>query len=85
MTLQIHIYQLSTQTHLEHFSAASPGIGDNDEDAEDADVQAASVAELPSAALEGVWTNLIFESGIKERLLNVRYLLSTLYAIRIDA
>ena len=54
-------------------------------DAEDADVQAASVADLPSAALEGVWTNLIFESGIKERLLNVRYLLSTLYAIRIDA
>lgn len=50
VVFQIHVYQPSRITALEEFSASAE---DEDEDSEG--IMAASVRELPSKALEGVW------------------------------
>jgi hypothetical protein len=34
---------------------------------------AATVAQLPAQALEGIWDNLIYEDDVKQRLLNYMY------------
>lgn len=76
VSLEIHVYQPSSHSEIEEFSAAAP-VRNEDGDEEipsgdpDDDVAAASVLDLPSEGLDGIWPNLIFESGIKDRLLNV--------------
>lgn len=71
VSLVIHVYQPPSSSRLTEFST-SPNA---DEDG-DADVPAASVLELPSLSLEGVWDSLIYEGNVKEKLLN--YIHSTM-------
>ena len=74
--LQIHIYCPSQAFVVDSFSAAPPGeSGEAEPGSEDSDVMAATVAMLPSVALEGIWDNLIYEDDVKTRLLN--YIQST--------
>lgn len=47
---------------------------DEDAQAEETSAPAASVLQLPEASLDGLWQNLIFDSGIKETLLTVGWL-----------
>lgn len=72
--LHIHVYRPSQQYIVDSFSAGEPGEDDaedgNDGAGEDADIMAATVAQLPSVALEGVWDTLIYEDAVKLRLLN---------------
>lgn len=68
VSLHLHIYQPPSSSRLTEFST-SPNA---DEDG-DSDVPAASVLELPSLSLEGVWDSLIYEGGIKEKLLSYIY------------
>lgn len=69
--LQIHVYQPSSNNETTHFS--TNGVEDQmDASAED-EVQAASVTELPSTLLDGLWSNLFYDDGIKENLLNYMY------------
>ncbi|KAL7415362.1 P-loop containing nucleoside triphosphate hydrolase protein [Mrakia frigida] len=69
LVLQTHVYQPSRITALEEFSASAEE--DDDEDSEG--IMAASVRELPSKGLEGVWDTLIYGDDIKNRLLNYIY------------
>ncbi|PWN53112.1 P-loop containing nucleoside triphosphate hydrolase protein [Violaceomyces palustris] len=65
--IEIHAYQPTASDEVEEYSAADP-------DGEDADdVMAATVAELPSRALDGVWDSLVYADDIKVRLLNYIY------------
>jgi hypothetical protein len=50
LTLQTHVYQPSRVTDLEEFAATA-----DDDDDEGSGIMAASVRELPSKGLEGVW------------------------------
>ncbi|GJN92360.1 hypothetical protein Rhopal_005390-T1 [Rhodotorula paludigena] len=68
VSLHIHVYQPPSTSRLTEFST-SPHA---DEDG-DSDVPAASVLELPSLALEGVWDTLIYEGDVKAKLLNYIY------------
>lgn len=72
--LQIHVYQAFREYIVDSFSAAPEGkeddANDSPEHGEDSDVMAATVAQLPSVALGGVWDNLIYEDNIKTNLLN---------------
>ena len=68
VTLQIHLYQPPSSSHVTEFSTNPQ----NDEDG-DSDVPAASVLELPSLSLEGVWDTLIYEGEVKEKLLGYIY------------
>lgn len=47
----MHVYQPSRVTDLEEFAATA----DDDDDGEGSGIMAASVRELPSKGLEGVW------------------------------
>ncbi|GAA5869127.1 hypothetical protein JCM3774_003958 [Rhodotorula dairenensis] len=71
VSLVIHVYQPPSSSRLTEFST-DPNA---DEDG-DSDVPAASVLELPSLSLEGVWDSLIYEGNVKEKLLN--YIHSTM-------
>ncbi|CEH14241.1 thyroid receptor-interacting protein 13 [Ceraceosorus bombacis] len=66
---QIYVYQPAPADSMEEFSA------NNGEEGEE-EVVAASVLELPSRTLEGVWQSLIYGDDIKLRLLN--YIATTL-------
>ncbi|PWO00180.1 AAA-domain-containing protein [Tilletiopsis washingtonensis] len=68
--VQIHIYQTAPDSSVEEFSA---GLGDEEGEEQ---VVAASVLELPSESVEGVWESLIYGDDIKLRLLN--YIATTL-------
>lgn len=68
VSLVIHLYQPPSSSRLTEFST-SP-LADEDGDS---DVPAASVLELPSLDLEGVWDSLIYDGEIKEKLLNYIY------------
>ncbi|GAA5858012.1 hypothetical protein JCM5353_008163 [Sporobolomyces roseus] len=68
VTLQLHIYQPPSSSNVTEF-ATSPQA---DEDG-DSDVPAASVLELPSLSLEGIWDSLIYEGQVKEKLLGYIY------------
>ncbi|GAA5823877.1 hypothetical protein JCM11251_003328 [Rhodosporidiobolus azoricus] len=70
ISLDLHIYQPPSSSRLTSFSS-SPHP-ENDEDG-DSDVPAASVLELPSLSLEGVWDTLIYEGEVKEKLLSYIY------------
>ncbi|SCV71651.1 BQ2448_3239 [Microbotryum intermedium] len=67
--LEIHIYQptLSSRTSDCFISTADD---DYENEASESDGPAASVLELPSLSLEGIWDNLIYEEPVKENLLN---------------
>jgi hypothetical protein len=72
--LHIHVYRPSQQYIVDSFSAAQDLGEDEDDDnadatQEDSDVMAATVAQLPSLELEGIWENLIYEDNVKLRLL----------------
>ncbi|BGP26603.1 thyroid receptor-interacting protein 13 [Rhodotorula toruloides] len=69
--LNLHIYQPPSSSRLTDFTTSAHA----DEDG-DSDVPAASVLELPSISLEGVWDSLIYEGDVKNKLLN--YIYSTL-------
>lgn len=70
VSLEIHLYQSSSILEVEEFTAAANGKNrwneDGNEDAEDEipsgdpddDVAAASVLDLPSEGLDGIWHNL---------------------------
>ncbi|GAA6029000.1 hypothetical protein JCM8097_001545 [Rhodosporidiobolus ruineniae] len=64
VSLHLHLYQPPSSSRLTSFTT-SPNA---DEDG-DADVPAASVLDLPARSLEGVWDSLIYEGGVKEKLL----------------
>ncbi|GAA5959456.1 hypothetical protein JCM3765_002332 [Sporobolomyces pararoseus] len=68
VTLQLHLYQPPSSSQVTEFSTNPQ----NDEDG-DSDVPAASVLELPSLSLEGVWDALIYEGEVKEKLLGYIY------------
>ncbi|WFD31022.1 hypothetical protein MSPP1_002051 [Malassezia sp. CBS 17886] len=68
--LIIHVYQPSAEDNVDMF-----GLGD-DRDAEDTSV-AASLMELPSATLDGVWRSLVYDDDVKGRLL--RYIHTTMW------
>ncbi|GAA5940440.1 hypothetical protein JCM1841_003051 [Sporobolomyces salmonicolor] len=68
VSLHLHIYQPPSSSTLTEFST-SPHA---DEDG-DTDVPAASVLELPSLSLEGVWDSLIYDGAVKEKLLGYIY------------
>ncbi|SGY62932.1 BQ5605_C007g04756 [Microbotryum silenes-dioicae] len=67
--LEIHLYQpaLSSRTSDCFISTADD---DYENQANEDDGPAASVLELPSLSLEGIWDNLIYEEPVKENLLN---------------
>jgi len=68
--LHIHVYQPALSSSIQEFAAS----GGQDEDPTDNEnqVQAASITELPNVLLDGLWSNLFYEDGIKENLLNVK-------------
>ncbi|TNY17990.1 thyroid receptor-interacting protein 13 [Rhodotorula diobovata] len=68
ISLHLHVYQPPSSSRLTEFST-SPH---NDDDG-DSDVPAASVLELPSLSLEGVWDTLIYDGDVKGKLLNYIY------------
>ena len=59
--LQIHVYQPLENDSFEDFSGSR-----NDED----DTMAATVSELPNRNLNGLWDSLIYDNGIKMKLLD---------------
>lgn len=69
--LQIHVYQPPSSSKLTEFSTSS-GDDDNDEDG-DNDVPAASVLQLPSRSLEGLWDTLVYDGDVKGKLLGYIY------------
>lgn len=66
--LDIHIYQPST-AHRTSDCFISPNDDDDSESTEQ-DGPAASVLDLPSISLEGIWDNLVYEEPVKENLLS---------------
>jgi hypothetical protein len=71
VTLELHFYQPPSSSKVTDFSTNPQ----NDDDG-DADVPAASVLELPSRSLEGIWDTLIYDGQVKEKLLG--YIHSTM-------
>ncbi|KAF8583975.1 P-loop containing nucleoside triphosphate hydrolase protein [Ramaria rubella] len=65
--LMIHVYQPSEDDPSEEMTGAMGS------DAQGEEVMAASVCDLPSRALEGLWDSLIYPEGIKSKLLNYIY------------
>ncbi|GAA5821263.1 hypothetical protein JCM10212_004223 [Sporobolomyces blumeae] len=65
VSLVFHIYQPPSTSSSTTTFTTSPNA---DEDG-DADVPAASVLELPARSLDGVWDTLIYDGGVKEKLL----------------
>lgn len=72
VTLSIHVYQPPSSSTITEFSTGGDSSSSNDEDGEN-DVPAASVLELPSTSLEGVWDSLIYEGDVKGKLLGYIY------------
>ncbi|KAG0142909.1 hypothetical protein CROQUDRAFT_12138, partial [Cronartium quercuum f. sp. fusiforme G11] len=83
VTLHIHIYELPLEGQdqmsvmcanpQEMSDGALGSNGDDDfEDGQEGDV-AAMRLELPARRLEGIWESLIYEDGVKTRLLNYIY------------
>lgn len=62
--LDVHVYQPAEGDIIDEFSAADPSADDGDE------TTAASVTELPTRSLDGVWDSLVYEQDIKSKLLN---------------
>ena len=62
MMLQIHVYQPLESDSFEEFSVGSK----SDED----DTMAATVSELPNRSWNGLWDSLIYDNGIKMKLLD---------------
>lgn len=71
MRLHIHVYQPPADSTVTEFSTSAES-----EDTGESDVPAASIVELPSRSLEGVWDSLIYDEDVKNKLLG--YIYSTL-------
>jgi hypothetical protein len=71
--LHIHVYQPPLASNVTEFSTSSSNPEENDGES---DVMAASVLDLPSRSLEGVWDSLIYDGDVKGKLLG--YIYSTL-------
>ncbi|BGP18675.1 hypothetical protein JCM10213v2_006741 [Rhodosporidiobolus nylandii] len=69
--LHLHVYQPPSTSRIREFSTSEHA----DEDG-DTDVPAASVLELPSLSLDGVWDTLIYDGDVKGKLLS--YIHSTM-------
>lgn len=70
----IHVYQpQSNSISNETYSDLHDVVDAEDENDEISGEQAASVLDLPSYKLDGIWDNLIFDSNIKSSLLNYIY------------
>ncbi|KAL9932918.1 hypothetical protein V8E36_008173 [Tilletia maclaganii] len=67
--LQIHIYQPALEDTVHEFASGEDGADGMDEE----QVMAATVAELPNRALDGVWNSLVYADDVKVRLLNYIY------------
>ena len=63
--LQIHVYQPIEGDSSEEFSSGAGGDGE--------EIMAASVTELPSRTLEGLWESLVFPDDTKSKLLDYIY------------
>lgn len=68
--LEVHIYQPCPDDNVDEF-----GVGDASDGGTDNSV-AATLTELPSQGLDGVWSSLVYGDDVKWRLL--RYIYSTL-------
>ncbi|KAK1926102.1 putative regulation of meiosis-related protein [Papiliotrema laurentii] len=64
----VHVYSPSYEAPLESF-----GNDDEDSDDDEERVPSATVRQLPSLELDGLWENLIYADDIKSRLLNYIY------------
>lgn len=79
VSLRLHVYQPPSTSNLSEFSTSGQsasnldGSNDQNDDDDDSNVMAASVLELPSLSLEGIWDSLIYEGDIKGKLLNYIY------------
>lgn len=69
--LRVHIYQPPLSSQISEFSTGS-GEDPDGEDGGD-DVPAASVLQLPSRNLEGLWDSLVYEDDVKGKLLGYIY------------
>ncbi|PWN22347.1 AAA-domain-containing protein [Microstroma glucosiphilum] len=69
-SLRVHVYQGAPIDSVEELAAGDP------DSEEGGDVMAATVTELPSSGLEGVWESLIYADDVKQRLL--KYIHTTL-------
>ncbi|ORY89054.1 P-loop containing nucleoside triphosphate hydrolase protein [Leucosporidium creatinivorum] len=69
VTLQIHVYQPPSSSKVTEFSTNAEGSEEDDGD----DVPAASVLQLPSRSLEGLWDTLVYEGDVKGKLLGYIY------------
>ena len=61
--LQIHVFQPYSDDSYDEYT----GSGDDEE------VVSATVCELPSRGLEGLWESLIYADGVKSKLLDYIY------------
>ena len=78
VSLRLHVYQPPSTSTLSEFTTSGPSSsnldGSQDQNDEDeSNVMAASVLELPSLSLEGIWDSLIYEGDIKGKLLSYIY------------
>ncbi|KAI5451283.1 hypothetical protein NCC49_001879 [Naganishia albida] len=64
----VHVYQPSSRNNVDEFAATT-----GDEDDDETNVMAASVRELPSREMDGLWDSLIYPDDVKPRLLNYIY------------
>ncbi|GAO47163.1 AAA-domain-containing protein [Saitoella complicata NRRL Y-17804] len=70
--LDIHVYQLNddTTTSSSTQSTSDPfGLSDDNDDGDEDECASATVVELPSRSLEGLWDSLVYEGDVKGKLL----------------
>ncbi|KAI3620434.1 hypothetical protein CBS9595_002401 [Malassezia furfur] len=79
MPVQIHIYRPCPTDNVDEF-----GVGDADSQGTDNSV-AATLTELPSRTLDGVWETLVYNDDVKARLLHYIYTTMQFAASGIDA
>ncbi|KIJ26990.1 hypothetical protein M422DRAFT_105855, partial [Sphaerobolus stellatus SS14] len=64
--LIVHVYQPSDEEAAEEMTSAGADTGGEE-------IMAASVCELPSRNIEGLWESLIYPDDVKSKLLNYIY------------
>lgn len=69
--LRVHVYQPPSNSRVSEVSTGSGEDADGEDGADD--VPAASVLQLPSRSLEGLWDSLVYEDDVKGKLLGYIY------------
>ncbi|GHJ89240.1 hypothetical protein NliqN6_5642 [Naganishia liquefaciens] len=72
----VHVYQPSARNIIDEFAATTGGMFNPatfDEDDDETTVMAATVRELPSRDMDGLWDSLIYPDDVKPKLLNYIY------------